>query len=56
MTFFRNFDQALAVRNANAAVDTDWQYILHSVPVRNGTRQAWVIEIRDEDGILVGNL
>lgn len=56
MTFFRNYERAVAIRNANAAADPDWQYILNSVLVRNGTRQAWVIEIRDEDGILIGNL
>lgn len=56
MTFFRNYDRAAAIRDANAAADPDWQYILHSVMVHKGTRQAWVIEIRDENGVLVGTL
>lgn len=54
MTFFRNYDKAQIIRDQNAEFDPDWQYILHAVPVRNGTRQAWIIEIRDEDGILLG--
>jgi len=55
-TFFRDYDKAEQIRNANAAADPDWQYVLYSVPVRNGTRQAWIIEIRDEDKTLVGTL
>ncbi len=56
MTFFRNYERALAVRNANAAADPDWQYILHLAVTRRFQRNVWVIEIRDEDGILVGCL
>ena len=55
-TFFRDFDKAVQIRNANAAADPDWQYILHSVLVRNGTRQAWVIEIFDSENVFVGTL
>ena len=55
-TFFRDYDKAEQIRNANAAADPDWQYILHSVLVRKGTRQAWVIEIRDHENVFVGTL
>ena len=55
-TFFRDYDKAEQIRNANAAADPDWQYTLHSVLVRNGTRQAWVIEIRDNENVFVGTL
>jgi hypothetical protein len=56
MTFFRNYERAVAVRNANAAADPDWQYVLHLVSTRRMNRNVWVIEIHDEDGILIGNL
>jgi hypothetical protein len=55
-TFFRNYEKAEQIRNANAAADPDWQYTLAALPVRNGTRQAWIIEIRDEDKTLIGTL
>ena len=55
-TFFRDYNKAEQTRNANAAADPDWHYTLHSVPVRSGTRQAWIIEIRDEDKTLIGTL
>lgn len=55
-TFFRDYDKAEQIRNANAAADPDWQYILQSLMVHKGTRQAYVIEIRDEDGTLIGTL
>jgi len=56
MTFFRNYERAVAIRNANAAADPDWQYILHLVSTRRMNRNVWVIEILDEDGTLVGTL
>ena len=55
-TCFRDYDKAEQIRNANAAADPDWYYTLYAVPVRNGTRQAWIIEIRDEDKTLIGTL
>ena len=55
-TFFRNYEKAEQIRNANAAADPDWQYILQSLMVNKGTRQAWIIEIRDEDKTLIGTL
>lgn len=55
-TFFRDYDKAEQTRNANAAADPNWYYTLYAVPVRNGTRQAWIIEIRDEEKTLVGTL
>ena len=55
-TFFRDYDKAEQIRNALAAADPDWHYTLRSVPVHKGTRQAWVIEIRDEEKTLIGTL
>ena len=56
MTVFRNFEKALAVRNQNANNDSDWQYVINAVSVYKNTRQAWIIEVRDEDGVLLGCL
>ncbi len=56
MTFFCNYEKALAVRNKNAANDSDWQYVIQSISVHKNSRQAWIVEVRDEDGILLGCL
>jgi len=56
MTFFRNYERAEAIRNANAAADPDWQYVLHLVSTRRLNRNVWVIEIHDENGIMLGTL
>jgi hypothetical protein len=53
MTFFRDLDRAIDIRNQNAEGDPDWQYIV--IQTQNET-PTWVIEIRDEDGILIGCL
>lgn len=56
MTFFRNYEQAVSIRNANAAADPDWQYVLHIVETPKLQRNVWVIEIHDEAGIMIGCL
>jgi hypothetical protein len=56
MTFFRNYEKAVAIRNKNAAADPDWQYVLHLVSTRRMQRNVWVIEVRDQDGVLLGCL
>jgi hypothetical protein len=56
MTFFRNYEKAVAIRNKNAAADPDWQYVLHLASTRRMQRNVWVIEIQDEEGFLLGHL
>jgi hypothetical protein len=56
MTFFRNYEKAVAIRNKNAAADPDWQYVLHLASTRRMQRNVWVIEVRDQDGVLLGCL
>jgi len=53
MTFFRSLDRAIDVRNQNADGDPDWHYVVIQTANKIPT---WVIEIRDEDGILMGCL
>jgi hypothetical protein len=56
MTFFRNYEKAVTIRNRNAAADPDWQYVLHLASTRRMQRNVWVIEVRDQDGVLLGCL
>ena len=53
MTFFRNLDRAIDVRNQTADDDPDWRYIVVQTAADTPT---WIIEIRDEDNILLGCL
>jgi hypothetical protein len=53
MTFFFFFYKAIYVSKQNADGDSAWNYIV--IQTQNKT-PTWVIEIRDEDGILIGCL
>jgi hypothetical protein len=53
MQFFRDFDKAIETQRQVSADDTDWLYVI--VQTNNPT-PTWVIEVREEDGSLLGCL
>ena len=56
MKFFRTYEAAIATRNANAAADPEWHYIIHLATTPRTERNVWLIEVRDEDYTLLGCL
>lgn len=54
MRFFPALETAESIARQCAAEDPDWRYLV--VQRGSATRQLWVIEIRDEDGALLGAL
>jgi hypothetical protein len=53
MTFFRSLDRAMQVQAQVSADDTEWFYRIVQTA---SDRPTWVIEIRDQDGTLIGAL
>jgi hypothetical protein len=53
MQFFRDLDKAIVVQAQASVDDIDWFY---RVVQTNSETPSWVIEVRDEDGTLLGCL
>jgi hypothetical protein len=53
MQLFTDLEKAMAIQAKVSADDTDWFY---RIVQTNSPTPEWVIEIRDEDGTLLGCL
>ena len=53
MQFFRDLDATIAVQSQASTNDADWFY---KIVQTNNLTPTWVIEVRDEDGTLLGCL
>lgn len=54
MRFFCSLATAESIARQCSEDDPDWRYVI--VQCDNATRALWVVEIRDEDGTLLGAL
>jgi len=52
-TFFRSLDEAVSVQSQVSYDDPEWLYRIFQT---QNPIPTWIIEIRDEDGVLIGSL